>query len=72
MCSRKARAEVCGAVSNSFGKQVRSQKERSKSTCLLNISLGETDSFILEPGFLGPAGTDPGLAPESSGYFLLF
>lgn len=51
---------------------MRSQKERSKSVSVLNISLGETDGFILEPGFFGPGWTDPVLAPEGSGYFLLF
>lgn len=51
---------------------MRGQKERNESTCLLNIVLGKTDGFIVEPGFLGPARTDSGLTSGGSRYFLIF
>lgn len=57
-------------VSSSFWETwIRSQKERSRSACLLNINLGKTDTFTREPELLGPAGNDSGLAPEGSGYY---
>lgn len=55
-----------------LGNMSEGSEGRNESTCLLNIVLGKTDGFIVEPGFLGPARTDSGLTSGGSRYFLIF